>query len=170
MTIFSRNWYRLLLIGLLWPFSTLAHELREPEGAVILVVGGNISHTNVGDEAHFDREMLEALPWHSIETSTPWTDGISHYRGPLARALLAALGAQGKRVTVTALNNFMAEIPVSDFHRHPVLLAMEQDGERMAIRDQGPIFVLYPFDQDPSLHNETIRFRSVWQVQRMMVE
>lgn len=150
--------------------AALAHELGPPEEAVLLVVSGNITHTNVGDEAHFDRRMLEALPWQSIETSTPWTNGVSRYRGPLARALLTAVGAQGETLKVSALNNFMAEIPVSDFQRHDVILAMERDGERMPIRDYGPIFVLYPFDENPALRNETIRFRSVWQVHRVVVE
>ncbi|WP_355660468.1 oxidoreductase [Halomonas salifodinae] len=163
---------RLLIACLaLLPLSAVpAHELRAPEEAVILVMSGNITHTNVGDEAHFDRRMLEALPWQRIETSTPWTNGVREYRGPLARALLAAVGAEGKVARVTALNNFMAEIPVADFHRHDVILAMERDGERMAIRDQGPLFVLYPFDEDPALRNETIRFRSVWQVHQIRVE
>ncbi|GEK47582.1 molybdopterin-dependent oxidoreductase [Bisbaumannia pacifica] len=162
-------WRSLLCACLFLPTLAAAHELRDPEGPVLLIVSGDITHTNRGNEAHFDRRMLEALPWRSIETTTPWTDGVSRYRGPLARALLEAVGARGDSLEVTALNNFMAEIPVSDFRRHDVILAMERDGDPMRIRDYGPLFVLYPFDQHPELRNETIRFRSVWQVHQVTV-
>ena len=33
----------------------------------------------------------------------------------------------------------------------------------MSVRDKGPIFVIYPFDEAPELYNETYFGRSVWQ-------
>lgn len=41
---------------------------------------------------------------------------------------------------------------------------MSRNGSPMQIREFGPLFVLYPFDDHPELHNETVRFRSVWHV------
>ncbi|OBX34441.1 hypothetical protein A8U91_03494 [Halomonas elongata] len=68
-----------------------------------------------------------------------------------------------------ALNGFEASIPISDFERYDVILAMRRNGEPMPIRDFGPLFVVYPFDQHPELRTEAIRFRSVWQVNRIVV-
>ena len=147
-----------------------AWALPVPQGDVILTVSGNIAHTNVGDEAHFDAAMLEALPTRTIETHTPWTDGPNCFEGPLARALLEATGADGESVRVRALNDFAADIPVANFYDYDVILALSRNGEPMPIRDYGPIFVLYPFDDHPELLNETIRFRSVWQVVNIHVD
>ncbi|MGQ7261414.1 molybdopterin-dependent oxidoreductase [Vreelandella sp. V005] len=144
-------------------------ELAVPDGPVILTVTGNIDHTNVASEAQFDRAMLEALPQHEFDTSTPWTEGISHYRGPLMRDLLARLDAQSDAVHVTALNGYEAEIPVSDFETYDVILALEKDQKAIPIREYGPLWVLYPFDQDEALLSEKIRFRAVWQVMHIDV-
>ena len=146
----------LVLFALLLPLRSLwADTLPLPEGPVILQVAGAISRTNVGDEAHFDYEMLAALGMHEVETHTPWTEGVSRFTGPLGRDLLDAVGAQGELLKVKALNEFVADVPVADLRSHDVILAVKRDGERMPVRDFGPIFVLYPFDQNPKLLNET---------------
>lgn len=156
-----------LLVVMIAP--AMAH-LPPPQGKVILKVSGNIEHTNVGDEAHFDYDMLMILSPHALDTSTPWTEGSSHFEGPLVRAVLEAVGARGDKLRITALNDFAADAPVSDFYDYDVILALERDGEPMEIRDFGPIFVLYPFDDYPQqLLTETIRFRSVWQVANIHV-
>ncbi|SDL29969.1 hypothetical protein SAMN05192555_103310 [Franzmannia pantelleriensis] len=161
---------RLVVAMLLMLLPLAVWALPDPEGEVILTVSGNIAHTNVGDEAHFDAAMLMSLPTKVIETHTPWTDGPSTFEGPLARALLDAVGAESELVRVRALNDFAADIPIDNFHDYDVILALTRDGERMPIRDYGPIFVLYPFDDHPELINETIRFRSVWQVVNIHVD
>ncbi|MDR9438787.1 MAG: molybdopterin-dependent oxidoreductase [Halomonas sp.] len=159
-----------LLLSALLPFSiALASPLPVPSGKVLLTLSGDIVHANVGDEAHFDRAMLEALPGRVIETHTPWHRGVGRYEGPLVRALLETVGADVEQLRIRALNHYEAEVPVSDFRRHDVILAMTRDGEPLTIREYGPLFVLYPFDDHPELLTEAIRFRSVWHVERIIV-
>ncbi|MGM0534593.1 MAG: molybdopterin-dependent oxidoreductase [Pseudomonadota bacterium] len=147
----------------------LASPLPAPSGDVLLTLCGDIAHTNVGDEAHFDRAMLEALPGRVIETKIPWQRGSGRYEGPLLHALLERVGADAEQVLVQALNHYEAEVPVADFRRHDVILAMTRDGEPLTIREFGPLFVLYPFDETPALLTDAIRFRSVWHVERIIV-
>lgn len=142
----------------------LADLFPSPEGEVLLRLTGDIEHPNVGDELHLDRAMLMSLSPRVIETGTPWTEGVSRFEGPLVRAVLEAAGVSVEHVRVRALDDFEAEVPVSDFHDYDVILAIERDGQPIAVRDLGPVFVLYPFDDHPELLNETIRFRSVWHV------
>lgn len=78
--------------------------------------------------------------------------------------MLEAAGAEGERVRVTSLNEYEIEIPWSDLYDYDVILAVMRDGEPIAVRDLGPVLVLYPFDEHPELLNETIRHRSVWHV------
>lgn len=155
------------MLALSIPLTGLAEsgtETAAPNGPVILTVTGNIGHTNVADEMQFDRAMLEALPQHEFDTGTPWTEGSSHYRGPLMRDLLASLDSESDTVHVAALNGYEAEIPVSDFYDYDVILALAKDGSAIPIREYGPLWVLYPFDQDEAMLSEKIRFRAVWQV------
>ncbi|MBZ9538765.1 molybdopterin-dependent oxidoreductase [Modicisalibacter tunisiensis] len=161
-----------LLLTLLLPCTAAqaGSELPSPQGRVILTVTGDITRTNAGDEARFDAAMLRNLGMHAVRTHTPWTEGVSRFEGPLGRDLLAAVGARGRQLRVKALNDFVAEIPVSDFEDNDVLLAMRRDGKPMSVRNFGPLFVLYPFDDHPELQTEKIRFRSAWQVATIEVE
>ena len=152
---------------LLTPATALA--LESPSGRVLLTVSGDIATTNVGDEAHFDREMLNALPQRETVTSTPWHDGVMRFTGPMLRDLLAAVDSQGDELRVTALNDYSAEVPVADAMAYPVILAMTMNGDPLSIRDQGPLFIIYPFDEHPELLNEETIVRSVWQVNRIEV-
>ena len=111
--------------------------------------------------------MLEAIGTTSLTTTNPWYDGPVTFEGILARDLMDHLGARGQTVTVSALNNYQAEVPVSDFREIGVLLALKADGEYLSVRDKGPIFIIYPFDDDEGLRNETYFARSVWQVTAM---
>ena len=160
----------LAFLVFLLPFSTNAQTLPTPTGRVILTVTGEIGVTNSPAGAVFDKKMLEDLGLHVTKTKTPWTDGQPVFEGPLARDVLKAVGATGKTLKVTALNDYSAEVPVSDMEEFDVILAMKMNGKDMRIRDKGPIFVIYPFDDVPSLYTEVIFNRSVWQVKSITVE
>jgi hypothetical protein len=147
----------------------LSGELAAPTGDVILEVTGMIDHTNGDGTADFDMAMLNALANHTTQTHTPWYDGARSFGGPLGSALLDAVGAHGTTLKVTALNDYVSEIPVSDFTDYQVILATTLDGEPMSVRDKGPIFVIYPFDEQPTLNNETYYGRSAWQVKSIEV-
>ncbi|MDZ7851159.1 MAG: oxidoreductase [Halomonas sp.] len=161
----------IVLLSTLPPLSiALASPLPAPTERVLLTLSGDIAHTNVGDEAQFDRGMLEALSAHTIETHTPWHRDKGRYEGPLMRALLETVGADdSEQVRIISLNHYEAVVPASDFRRHDVILAMTRDGEPLSIREYGPLFVLYPFDDHPELLTEAVRFRSVWHVERIIV-
>lgn len=158
-----------LLLSTFLLISAPALALDPPTGRVLLKVGGEIGVTNVGDEAHFDREMLLALPQRQTLTGTPWHDGVVAFSGPLGRELLAAVGASGETLRAVALNDYEVSLPVEDLQRYDVILAMSMNDEPLRIRDQGPLFVIYPFDEHPHLLNEEILTRSVWQVGRINV-
>ncbi len=149
-----------------WASVAMAEDSRlpAPTGEVLLTIAGDIGNPNVGDQAKFDRQMLMDIAPTVIETRTPWHSDRGRYEGPLFREVLAAAGVQSDRVVVRALNDFEAEIPLSDLTDYDVILAMSRNGSPMQIREFGPLFVLYPFDDHPELLNEAVRFRSVWQV------
>jgi len=149
--------------------SPLSMALEPPSGTPLLKVSGDIGVTNVGDQAWFDRDMLEALPQGTITTHLPWFDGASVYRGPLLEGLLDAVQARGTELRVSALNDFVASVPVQDASTFSLVLAMWRDGERLEVRNQGPLFVIYPFDQHPEIYNAVYLTRSVWQVESIDV-
>jgi hypothetical protein len=80
------------------------------------------------------------------------------------------VGANGGKLVARALNDYLADIPISDFTDYEVILAIKANGAYLPIRDKGPIFVVYPLDSDPALLNNTIYSRCVWQLSRLTVQ
>ena len=135
------------------------------ESEILLTVTGRIEHRAAsGGGVQFDREALERLPQHEITTSTPWTDGVSTYEGPLLCDLLSRLGAEGKVLHARALNDYIVEVPVEDCERYPVILALKRDGQELSRRNKGPVWIVYPRDDFPELQLETVDARWVWQL------
>lgn len=153
-----------IIAATLAPTAVLANALAVPTGEVILTIEGNIANTNGEGVAVFDLAMLDALPQRTTTTETPWYDDAQSFSGPVIQSLLEAIGAQGMTVTVRALNDYSAEILIEDLQANPVILASRLNGDVLSVRDKGPLFVVYPFDLDPSLYNEVYFGRSVWQV------
>ncbi len=158
-----------LIAAALFTTTALSSELAQPSGPVLLTINGDIANTNADDTAQFDLGMLDALQQRTTTTKTPWYDGEQSFSGPIVQALLDAVGAHGTIVTVHALNDYSADIPIEDFKANPVILASRLAGETLSVRDKGPLFVIYPFELDPSLYNEVYFGRSVWQITSITV-
>ena len=161
----------IVLSGMLVVSSAYAQTLPSPTGPVLLTVTGNITNTNKnGNAAEFDRAMLMKLEVLDKKTMTPWSEGVDLYRGPLLRSVMAAVGAKSGELSVTALNDYSAKVPKKDGEDYDVILALDLNGKPMSVRDKGPLFLLYPFSDLPSLNNEVIHNRSVWQIKSINVE
>jgi hypothetical protein len=144
--------------------------LDKPAGPVVLTVRGRVRHANDGAAAHFDMPMLEQLPQATFSTRTPWYTQARRFTGPLLRDVLAAAGAQGSVLRLVALNDYRVDMPFDDAQRYDVMLARLLDGRPMAVRDKGPLFVIYPFDTVPELRSATYYSRSAWQLRTIDVQ
>lgn len=150
--------------------SARAEPLPQPAGKPILTISGLITAHNRGQDAVFDRPMLEALGWSSIRTRTPWYNGIVLFEGVLMEKLYTRVGGSGETAFVAALNDYTTEIPTSDFARFGVVLALKRDGKYMPVSDKGPLFIVYPYDSNPVLQSQKYYSRSAWQVAHMRFE
>ena len=158
------------LVLALLPLSALpALALDAPQGPVVLTVKGDIANPNVDGAAVFDMAMLEALAGRKAAMETPWTKGVTTFEGPLLSAVLEAAGAKGATLKVVALNDYSADVPMEDATDLNSILAVKMNGKPMSVRDKGPIFMIYPFDEKPELYNEKYFSRSVWQIKEIDV-
>jgi hypothetical protein len=138
--------------------------LDTPAGPVVLTLGGALRNANRDGRAAFDMAMLEKLPQVSFSTQTPWYPRPRKFTGPLLRDVLAAAGAQGRSIEARALNDYRVSLPVEDSRRYDVIVARLLDDKPMAVRDKGPLFLIYPFDRAPELRNSVYYGRSAWQL------
>ncbi|MBX6321865.1 MAG: molybdopterin-dependent oxidoreductase [Rhodospirillaceae bacterium] len=138
-----------------------------PAGPVLTVLRGTAPGRG-GDRMVFDLSTLERLGTVTIETSTPWTEGVQRFEGVPLRRLLAAAGATGSSMVIArAQNNYVAVIPADDFRKYDVILAFRQNGRALSAGVTGPFFLVYPYDRDPALRTGETYSRSVWQLEQI---
>lgn len=167
--LLKRVFINLILIFMMVSGAT-AQTLSKPENKPILVISGAIENTNNEGTAEFDREMLMALGLQTVETTNPWYEGKTRFEGVLLDQLMTLVGAKGTAIRVVALNDYVTTIPLEDFKKFKVILAMKRDGNLITVREKGPLFIIYPYDSDPQLQSQTYYTRSAWQVAEIIVE
>jgi len=149
---------------------TALARAEAPPGTVVLSITGRIERPNAGERHDFDMAALAALPQREVTVKMPWYRTKHTFSGPLLRDVLAAAGASGTRLTAVALNDYRVDLPVADAHRWPVLVATQRDGQPMAVRDKGPLFIVYPYDDSAELRSAQYFARSAWQLRRIEVQ
>ncbi|PJG59157.1 molybdopterin-binding oxidoreductase [Aeromonas cavernicola] len=153
------------IISLLFSLALPAMALESPTGPIILKVTGNINATKTVDGGvQFDLAMLQALPQHEIVTSNPWVDKAHTYKGPKLTDLLTAIGAKGKTVTLTALNSFQIQVDWEKVKRYDPILAWQDNGAIMRVRDKGPLWFMLPLDKYPELRRSEFTDMMIWQL------
>lgn len=130
----------------------------------------SLTITSASGSVTFDRSELEAMGMISVKTTTPWNEGVVDFEGVPLAALLETAKAEGETATVIALNDYSVDVPTADFAEFGTILAVKRNGEYMPVDDQGPFFVIYPFDANPVLQGQPYYGRAVWQVKEISVQ
>lgn len=154
------------LAALLIGASSDAHEHQQ--GPVLLTVSvPNSTQTDPQadpQEIRLDRETLMGFPATTYYTTTIWTDGPQKFTGVLIKTLLDELGQPVRAITAHALNDYFALIPQEDITLSGALIAYSRNDTPMPVRDNGPLWIVYPFDDDDTFVTEQHFTRSVWQL------
>ncbi len=148
-----------------WP----VQALEPAAGEIVLSLSGRVRSPNRRDRAVFDMPMLQRLPQLSFSTRTPWFVKPRKFTGPLLRDVLQAAGAHGQQLRVSALNDYRVDIPADDAQRWDVIVARLIDDRPMAVRDKGPLFIMYPLDSRAELRSPLYFSRCAWQLKTIEV-
>ncbi|MBX6324005.1 MAG: molybdopterin-dependent oxidoreductase [Rhodospirillaceae bacterium] len=122
------------------------------EGQPKLVVNG----------VSFDLEALEKMPVATVDTTSPWTDGVTKFEGVSAKALLDAAGAKAGVFKATALDDYAVEIPREDLEK--AIIAYKMDGAPLD-EQFGPYWIIY--DYDAGFGDEPHQERSVYKLKAL---
>ncbi|WP_233192898.1 molybdopterin-dependent oxidoreductase [Acidimangrovimonas sediminis] len=141
-----------------------------PRGKVLLTVDGAIARHNVGRAERLDLAMLRALPQRRVVTTTIWTNGPQVFQGVLLGDLLRWLGVpQGAVIVAHGTNDYETRIPVSEASDPGPIIAYRRNGAPMRLRDNGPLWLVYPYDADPRWQTEVVYAHSIWQLDHMTI-
>lgn len=147
-----------------------ASDLAQPDGDAVLTITGDITVTNSDAAAVFDMAMLMGMEGVTYETETIWTEGVQTFTGVPLVDLMEAVGATGGSLNATAINDYAVNIPRSDWVEGGPIIAYQQNGKPMSVREKGPLWVIYPYDDNDDYQSEVTYSRSIWQLDRIVVQ
>lgn len=116
-------------------------------------------------EVTFTEADLLAMPQVTLRTGNDFVDGVVEFRGPLVRDVLKRVEVDGATTAhMVAANDYAIDIPLADFEKYDVILALFADGRRLSRRSKGPIWVMYPITDHPELDDPLYNTRLIWQL------
>jgi hypothetical protein len=126
-----------------------------------LTLGGAVPNSPL----QLDRPTLQAMGVVSYTIQDPFAGRAVTYQGVLLSRLLDAVGADADATTlrIVALNDYEAELAVTDVRRWPIMLAYAADGKTLGVVEKGPLMVVFPthaYNIDPIIYEPLW----VWQV------
>ena len=163
------RWVACCAFLLLKTVPAFAISLEEPQGPVLLTVTGAVPVTNAPEGAQFDLHMLESIGTTTFTTATIWTEGAQRFTGVSLHDLVQALQVTEGSLRAVAINEYSAEIPLEDAVPEGPIIAWARNGSLMSVRDKGPLWIVYPFDDYPEYRSEIIFARSIWQLDHIEV-
>ena len=167
-----RNFCSVILLGLaLWAIPSFADDATTPadKGPVLQVAVINGDTKNSLTYA-FTMAMLKSMPKTSYTTNTIWTEGETQFDGVLLTELLATIGASPTSVTAWAINDYMAEFSPGEPSWDAALITYSMNGQNMHVREKGPLWIVFPYDESPEFRTDYVYSQSVWQLSRLDVE
>lgn len=118
----------------------------------------------VAKDVTLGQAELEALEQVTIRTTTPWTTGARSFSGPSLQTILDHLNIKASRLHLIALNDYTAEITMQEIGPDYPIVATRIDGLPIPIRENGPFWIIFPYDADPKFRTEIVYSQSVWQL------
>ncbi|WP_170388914.1 oxidoreductase [Ruegeria sp. HKCCA6837] len=122
-----------------------------------------------GEQIELSLEDLDSLEQVSFSTSTIWTEGVRQFSGVPVSGLLGYLNAEGSLLKLFALNDYSIEMPVAELEAEVPIIATRIDGATISVREKGPYWIMFPFDDSPDYQTESTFARSIWQLQRIVL-
>ena len=134
-----------------------------------LTVSGDIGAANAPDGAALDLATLKQFPAREIRTTTYWHEGVQHFKGVSAVAVLEALGVKEGIVTASAPDDYSVDIPMADLRAHEAVFALELNGTDLSEEAEGPVWLVFPYDEMTPEERQLYTDWSVWMLDRIRV-
>lgn len=122
-----------------------------------------------GRSVTFTDAELMALPQESFETETIWTEGEITFSGPSLKAVLEHANLASGDVELYAINDYSILLPLAKIEDGAPIIASRINGAPFSVREKGPLWIVFPYDDEPKYNTEEYFALSVWQLNRLNV-
>lgn len=131
-----------------------------------LVIDGDV---NEGFAVNFTGDNWLALPQVHFDTSTGWTNRLHRLSGPALTDVLRHYDARPGDVRLTAVNAYSVTVNRDIIISEAPIIANRIVDQPFDRRDNGPLWVVFPYDRAAKFKREAIFSASVWQLVQITV-
>lgn len=132
-----------------------------------------IVFNNESESVSFSHLELDTLTQHSIETTSPYTEGSQQFTGPLLTTVLRRATnsdwSDQTKLTLTALNDYVVTTTVDKLRNSQAIVATKKGGVRLSVRERGPFWIMIPLSDRPELDNEDFHRLMIWQLSKIEI-
>jgi hypothetical protein len=178
--LFFLDWDGLISSGEVWVVNCVVWTRRLFGAAMMAAVASSgfaeahdqevvLTVSGLSEEKSFTIRELEEIGTEVVETTTIWTDGVQTFEGVPLHLLLGHLDVTSGELVASAINDYAISLPVEDALEPGPIIAFLRNGEQMAVRDKGPLWIIYPYDSAEEFQTEVVHARSIWQLNRIEI-
>lgn len=112
---------------------------------------------------------LLSLPQQTFKTHHTWSKVADEFSGPLLADVLDQVCPKASKLKLKAINDYQVDLDFNKIKQYEPILAMSVNGERLTVRNKGPIWVMIPFDKYTSVPERSLDEALVWQLSSINV-
>jgi hypothetical protein len=115
-------------------------------------------------EIHLSDRDLSALKQQKILTSSPWTTGVNTFTGPSLKEVVELWGTLENvaEIHLMSFDNYQIDIPKDLVDDTQPIVASRFNGQAYSLRQKGPLWIMFPFDESDDMQTGLYQSRAVW--------
>lgn len=141
-------------------FGVASVRVLAADDAVLTII--NHGAGGVVEKTEFTLHDISALNQKTIVTTTPWTDGAQEFVGVACNGVLENIRRDVGEYVAKALNDYSVTIPAPALNDDACLIAVKRNGELMSVREKGPLWIVFPYDEDEKFESSAYQSYSIW--------
>lgn len=112
---------------------------------------------------------LLSLPQQTFKTHHTWSKEADEFSGPLLQDVLNQVCPKASKLKLKAINDYQVDLDFDKIKQYEPVLALSMNGERLTIRNKGPIWIMIPFDKYTSVPERSLDEALVWQLSHIKI-
>ena len=120
-----------------------------------------------------DRAAIDQLPQTEFSTHTQWTEGKIKFSGPTLKDVLELADPDltvDSVVHLLAANQYEVTLDMKLLEDDAPIIATRMNDKAFGTRQNGPLWVVFPYELDSQYQTESVYSASIWQLIEIRIE
>lgn len=126
-----------------------------------------------GEPLRLDLAAIDELPQTEFSTHTQWTEGKIKFSGPTLKDVLELADpdvSEDSVVHLLAANHYEVTLDMTLLAEDVPIVATRMNDKTYGTRQNGPLWVVFPYELDSKYQTESVYSASIWQLIEIRID